>query len=45
MTSETEIKAKFWKSLKSDMTMFLGLAEGEDGHGAPGPLDQAQHRL
>lgn len=35
MTSETEIKEKFWKSLKSDMTMFLGLAEGEDGHARP----------
>lgn len=35
MASETEIKEKFWKSLKSDMTMFLGLAEGEDGHARP----------
>lgn len=35
MTNETEIKAKFWKALKSDMTMFLGLAEGEDGHARP----------
>lgn len=35
MTSENEIKEKFWKSLKSDMTMFLGLAEGEDGHARP----------
>lgn len=35
MTSETEIKEKFWKSLKSDMTMFLGLADGEDGHARP----------
>lgn len=35
MASETEIKEKFWKSLKSDMTMFLGLAEGGDGHARP----------
>ena len=35
MTNETEIKAKFWKALKSDMTMFLGLADGEDGHARP----------
>lgn len=35
MTDETEIKAKFWKALKSDMTMFLGMAEGEDGHARP----------
>ena len=35
MSNEQEIKAKFWKALKSDMTMFLGLAEGEDGHARP----------
>ncbi|HEV7232808.1 MAG TPA: pyridoxamine 5'-phosphate oxidase family protein, partial [Sphingorhabdus sp.] len=35
MTNDTEIKEKFWKALKSDMTMFLGLAEGEDGHARP----------
>jgi hypothetical protein len=35
MTNETEIKEKFWKALKSDMTMFLGKAEGEDGHARP----------
>ena len=35
MTNETEIKAKFWKALKSDITMFLGLADGEDGHARP----------
>jgi general stress protein 26 len=33
--NEAEIKAKFWKALKSDRTMFLGLAEGEDGHARP----------
>ncbi len=35
MASEAEIKAKFWKALKSDRTMFLGMAEGEDGHARP----------
>jgi general stress protein 26 len=35
MATEAEIKAKFWKALKSDMTMFLGLAEGDDGHARP----------
>jgi general stress protein 26 len=34
-THDAKIKAKFWKSLKSDRTMFLGLAEGEDGHARP----------
>ncbi len=35
MANDAEIKAKFWKALKSDMTLFLGLAEGEDGHARP----------
>ena len=35
MTDDTEIKAKFWRALKSDRTMFLGLAQGEDGHARP----------
>ena len=35
MTNETEIKEKFWKALKSDRTMFLGLAGGDDGHARP----------
>lgn len=35
MTHDTDIKEKFWKSLKSDRTMFLGLAEGKDGHARP----------
>jgi len=35
MTDTDDIKAKFWKELKSDRTMFLGLAEGEDGHARP----------
>lgn len=35
MSNEAEIKSKFWKALKSDRTMFLGLAEGDDGHARP----------
>lgn len=35
MTHETEIKEKFWKALKTDRTMFLGLAGGDDGHARP----------
>jgi general stress protein 26 len=35
MATDAEIRSKFWKALKSDMTMFLGLAEGEDGHARP----------
>ncbi|CAM3133034.1 General stress protein FMN-binding split barrel domain-containing protein [Sphingomonas antarctica] len=35
MGNEAEITAKFWKALRKDMTMFLGLAEGEDGHARP----------
>lgn len=35
MASDAEIRTKFWKALQSDRTMFLGLAEGEDGHARP----------
>ncbi|UVO52730.1 pyridoxamine 5'-phosphate oxidase family protein [Sphingomonas sp. SUN039] len=35
MPDNAEIKAKFWKALKSDRTMMLGLAEGDDGHARP----------
>lgn len=35
MATDAEIRSKFWKSLNSDMTMFLGMAEGEDGHARP----------
>lgn len=35
MPNDQEIKEQFWKALKSDMTLFLGLAEGEDGHARP----------
>ena len=35
MPSEAEIEAKFWKALKSDRTMMLGLDGVEDGHARP----------
>ena len=35
MPSQAEIEAKFWKALKSDMTVFLGLDGVEDGHARP----------
>jgi general stress protein 26 len=35
MADDEAIKSKFWKALKSDRTMFLGLAEGDDGHARP----------
>src|SRR5215204_5364507 len=35
MPTPQELKAKFWKSLKSDMTMMLGLNGVEDGHARP----------
>jgi general stress protein 26 len=35
MADQAEIEAKFWKALKSDMTMFLGLDGVEDGHARP----------
>lgn len=35
MTTPQEIEAKFWKALKSDMTMMLGLDGVEDGHARP----------
>lgn len=35
MANEQEIRQKFWKALDGDMTMFLGMAEGEDGHARP----------
>jgi general stress protein 26 len=35
MATDAEIRSKFWNALKSDMTMFLGLAEGDDGHARP----------
>ncbi len=35
MADEAEITTKFWKALKSDRTLFLGLANAEDGHARP----------
>ncbi len=35
MASPQEIEAKFWKALKSDMTLMLGLDGVEDGHARP----------
>lgn len=35
MTDETELKTKLWKSLKSDMTVMLGLAGVDEGHSQP----------
>ena len=35
MPSNSEIEAKFWKALKSDMTLMLGLTGVEEGHAQP----------
>ena len=35
MPTPHELEAKFWKALKSDMTMMLGLDGVEDGHARP----------
>jgi len=35
MTTTTEIEEKFWKALKSDMTVMLGLVGVEEGHAQP----------
>jgi len=37
MPDTAEIEAKFWKALKSDMTLMLGLVgvAGDDGHARP----------
>ncbi len=35
MTTPAEIEEKFWKALKSDMTMMLGLQGVDDGHARP----------
>ena len=35
MPTPDELKTKFWKALKSDMTMMLGLVGVEDGHTRP----------
>ena len=35
MSNESDIAAKFWKALKSDMTVMLGLSAVQDGHAQP----------
>jgi len=35
MPTPQELEDKFWKGLKSDMTMMLGLDGAEDGHARP----------
>ena len=35
MPSDEEIEAKFWKALRSDRTIMLGLDGVEDGHARP----------
>ncbi|KPF65903.1 general stress protein [alpha proteobacterium AAP81b] len=35
MPTPAELEDKFWKALKSDMTMMLGLDGEEDGHARP----------
>lgn len=35
MNSEQELEARLWKTLKSDMTVMLGLVNGGDGHCQP----------
>ena len=35
MTTPQELESKFWKSLKSDRTLMLGLDGVEDGHSRP----------
>ena len=35
MPTPQELEARFWKALKSDMTMMLGLDGVEDGHARP----------
>lgn len=35
LASPEELKKKFWKTLKSDMTVMLGLPEAEHGHTRP----------
>ena len=35
MSNEAEIEKKFWKALRSDMTVMLGLAGVDDGHTRP----------
>ena len=44
MPSDQEIEAKFWKALKSDMTVMLGVDGVEDGHARPMTAQFEQER-
>jgi hypothetical protein len=35
MSTPQELEEKFWKALKTDMTMMLGLDGVDDGHTRP----------
>lgn len=35
MSDKAEIESRFWQSLRTDMTVMLGLAGGGDGHAQP----------
>ncbi len=35
MASESEIRSKFWKNLKSDRTIMIGLIDDRTGHSQP----------
>jgi general stress protein 26 len=35
MPTPAELEEKFWKALKSDMTMMLGIEGADDGHARP----------
>ena len=35
MTTPAELEAKFWKALKSDMTMMLGIIDVDESHTRP----------
>ena len=45
MTEPVELERKFWKTLKSDMTLMLGVDGLEDGHTRPmtAQLEHEQH--
>lgn len=44
MATPQELEQKFWKSLKSDMTVMLGLDGAEDGHTRPMTAQFEQER-
>jgi hypothetical protein len=55
MTSSAELESKFWKALRSDMTVMLGLNGVDDGHARPmtaqmdsdegGPIGSSHRRI